>query len=96
MDLKIIPIKKEKITAAEIPALAVASAPVTAPKKPFCAPFIAPLANKYPKPLMGTVAPAPANSTRYWYKPKPCKTTPDSINKTRIFPAVKSVKLITI
>ena len=29
-------------------------------------PFIAPLARLYPKPVRGTVAPAPAKSTRYW------------------------------
>ena len=51
--------------AAEIPALAVDNAPVTAPKKPFSAPFIAPRANKYPNPDIGTVAPAPAKSTKY-------------------------------
>ena len=57
-------IKKENTTAAVIPALAAASEPVTAEKKPFSAPFIAPFASRYPKPEIGTVAPAPANSTR--------------------------------
>ena len=51
--------------ATDIPALAVDNAPVTAPKNPFSAPFIAPFASRYPKPDMGTVAPAPAKSTKY-------------------------------
>ena len=55
----------EKITAALMPALAAAKAPVNAPKSPFCEPRIAPLASRYPNPEMGTVAPAPAKSTRY-------------------------------
>ena len=58
-------VRKENITAAEIPALAELSAPVNAPNAPFSAPFIAPFASKYPNPEIGTVAPAPANSTRY-------------------------------
>ena len=45
------------MTAAEIPALAADNAPVTAPKNPFSAPRIAPFANRYPKPDIGTVAP---------------------------------------
>ena len=56
---------KEKITAAEIPALAADKAPVNAPNNPFCAPLMAPFASKYPKPEIGTVAPAPAKSTKY-------------------------------
>ena len=64
-DLNNIAIIKEKITAAEMPALAEESEPVNALKNPFCAPFIPPFASKYPNPEMGTVAPAPAKSTKY-------------------------------
>jgi predicted ribosome quality control (RQC) complex YloA/Tae2 family protein len=56
---------EEKIIAALIPALAAENAPVIAPKNPFCAPLIAPFASKYPKPEIGTVAPAPPKSTIY-------------------------------
>ena len=35
-----------------------------------------PLASAFPKPVRGTVAPAPAQSTRGWYSPKAPRTTP--------------------
>jgi len=44
---------------------AAAKAPVNAPNSPLSAPRMAPFAKRYPNPEMGTVAPAPAKSTRY-------------------------------
>ena len=64
LDLKISAIKNAKTTAAVTPALAADSAPVIAENTPFSAPRIAPFASRYPNPEMGTVAPAPAKSTR--------------------------------
>lgn len=59
-----------KNTAAAIPPAAAAVPPVNAPIKPFsCTFLIAPLASKFPKPVKGTVAPAPAKSTSFWYIP---------------------------
>ena len=54
-----------KNIAAEIPPAAAAVPPVNAPTSPFSwIFFIAPLASKFPKPVKGTVAPAPAKSTK--------------------------------
>ena len=53
-----------KKTAAAIPPAAAAVPPVNAPTNPISCTFcIAPLASKFPKPVKGTVAPAPAKST---------------------------------
>ena len=49
-----------------IPADAAERPPVIAPKRPFFAPSIAPLAKRYPNPEIGTVAPALAKSTIYF------------------------------
>ena len=65
LDLKISAMINENITAALTPALAAAKAPVNAPNSPLSAPRMAPFAKRYPNPEMGTVAPAPAKSTRY-------------------------------
>lgn len=53
-----------KNTAAEIPPCGCFySVRVKAPSKPYsCTPFIAPFARFAPNPVIGTVAPAPANS----------------------------------
>lgn len=52
--------------AAAIPPAAAFTPPVKAPINPmFLTSSIAPLAKLYPKPVKGTVAPAPAKSTRY-------------------------------
>ena len=60
-----------KNIAAAIPPAAAAAPPVKAPMKPSVFAFsIAPLANRLPKPVKGTVAPAPAKSTNFWYIPK--------------------------
>ena len=54
-----------KNTAAAIPPAAAAVPPVNAPTKPISLVFcIAPFASKLPKPVSGTVAPAPAKSTK--------------------------------
>ena len=55
-----------KKTAAAIPPAAADVPPINAPTKP-CSPtsFIAPLASKLPKPVRGTVAPAPAKSINF-------------------------------
>ena len=95
-DRKQIPIIKEKITAAETPALAAHSPPVTAPKSPFSAPCIAPLASKYPKPDMGTVAPVPAYSTIGWYKPSDVRSAPAHTKITKIRAGVSFVLSIKI
>ena len=56
-----------KNTAAAIPPDAVVMPPVNAPTKPDSCTFcIAPLARRLPKPVKGTVAPAPAKSTKCW------------------------------
>ena len=53
-----------KNTAAAIPPAAAAVPPVNAPTKPdSCTFWIAPFARRLPKPVKGTVAPAPAKST---------------------------------
>ena len=55
-----------KNIAAAIPPLAAAAPPVNAPIKPSVLTFsIAPLASKFPNPVKGTVAPAPAKSTSF-------------------------------
>jgi len=55
-----------KNTAAAIPPADALTPPVKAPTSPFdCTPSIAPFAKLYPNPVRGTVAPAPAKSTKY-------------------------------
>lgn len=55
-----------KNIAAAIPPAAAAVPPVNAPIRPsVSAFFIAPFASKLPKPVKGTVAPAPAKSTNF-------------------------------
>ena len=54
-----------KNTAAAIPPAAAVVPPVNAPTKPISWTFCtAPLASKFPNPVKGTVAPAPAKSTK--------------------------------
>lgn len=56
--------------AAEIPAAVAFIPPVNMPIKPFSSiASIVPFAKEYPKPVRGTVAPAPANSTIFGYIP---------------------------
>lgn len=56
-----------KNTDAAIPPAAAVVPPVNAPTSPISWTFfITPLANKFPKPVKGTVAPAPAKSTKCW------------------------------
>ncbi len=55
-----------KNTAAAIPPAAAFTPPVKQPTNPlWCTPSIAPFAKLYPNPVRGTVAPAPAKSTKY-------------------------------
>ena len=52
-----------KKTAAAMPAAVLVSPPVNAPRTPIsCTAFFTPLVSAWPKPVRGTVAPAPANS----------------------------------
>jgi len=55
-----------KNTAEAIPPAAAEVPPIKAPTNP-CSPtsFMAPFASKLPKPVRGTVAPAPAKSTNF-------------------------------
>ena len=56
--------KYAKPTAAEIPAAVDIKPPFKTPKRPNSFnPFMAPFARALPKPIIGTVAPAPAKST---------------------------------
>ena len=58
--------KYPKNTAAAIPPAAALTPPVNTPIRPDCwTSSIAPLARLYPNPVRGTVAPAPAKSTKY-------------------------------
>ena len=66
MGLEIRAAKYPKKIAAAIPPLAAFIPPVNAPINPDClTPSIAPFAKLYPNPVRGTVAPAPAKSTKY-------------------------------
>ena len=56
-----------KTTAAPRPAEAAVNAPEKMPRSPFSSTaFLMPLAMALPKPVSGTVAPAPAQSARGW------------------------------
>ena len=56
-----------KKTAAAIPPAAAAVPPVKAPTSPISWTFsTAPFAKRFPNPVKGTVAPAPAKSTKCW------------------------------
>ena len=62
--LKIIPIIRPEIIATVIPADVAISPPFSIPKIPYSLiAFTTPLYSAYPKPVMGTVAPAPAKFT---------------------------------
>lgn len=74
---------KAKITAAAIPPAVASSPPVNAPKSPLaCAPEIAPLAKDAPKPMIGTLMPALANSEIGAKTLKACKIMPISTKVT--------------
>ena len=49
---------------------------------------MAPFAKLYPKPVSGTVAPEPAKSTKYLYRPSPPNITPAVTNVTSILAEV--------
>ena len=69
--------RKPKKMAAVMPPAAAVEPPVRAPMRPLSATaFLTPLASRWPKPVRGTVAPAPPQSTRYWYTPAPLRITP--------------------
>lgn len=56
--------------AAAMPPAVALSPPVSTPSRPCSATAsAAPLASEYPNPVSGTVAPAPPQSTTYWYAP---------------------------
>ena len=86
-----------KNTAAAIPPAAAFTPPVKQPTNPlWCTPSIAPFAKLYPNPVRGTVAPAPAKSTKYWYIPNPPSTAPVVTNITKILAGVNFVLSINI
>ena len=61
-----------KNTAAAIPPAAAAVPPVKAPTNPISLTFcMEPFASRLPNPVKGTVAPAPAKSTKCLYIPSP-------------------------
>lgn len=83
------------IIAAVIPAEPEESGPVTIPSQPVS--FIisrVPLANVYPKPVRGTVAPQPAKLTRWLYKPTASRITPRTTKLTSIRAGVSFVRSI--
>lgn len=56
-----------------MPPAAAFTPPVNIPIKPVSSiAVIVPFAKEYPKPVKGTVAPAPPNSTNLGYIPKSC------------------------
>ena len=64
-------------TAEAIPAAAAVIPPVNTPRKPVSVTaFRIPFANRWPNPVRGTVAPAPANSTNFSYSPNAERITP--------------------
>ena len=86
-----------KNIAAAIPPAAFFIPPVNAPKNPAdFTPSIAPFAKLYPNPVRGTVAPAPAKSTKYLYRPSPPNITPAVTNVTNILAEVNFVLSIKI
>ena len=69
--------------AAEIPALVISKIPVKTPIRPFLsASCIAPFTSWFPKLLMGTEAPAPANFTIGSYHPRPPRIAPVTTSVT--------------
>ena len=65
------------VMAVVIPPAAAFSPPVKMPRKPSLSTASrTPLARVFPKPVRGTVAPAPAKSTNFGYSCKPPRTTP--------------------
>ena len=62
---------KCEYVAPDIPALVISNMPVSTPTKPFLSPIIAPFNSAFPKLLIGTLAPAPANFIRGSYQPSP-------------------------
>ena len=80
-------------TATVTPPAQAESPPVSIPVKPSL--FIAsrtPFASEFPKPVSGTVAPAPAKSTSLSYQPNAPNSTPRQTKSTRIFAGVSFVK----
>lgn len=76
---------KPKNIAADNPPETADIPPLIAPKIPFSAtPLNAPFASELPKPIIGTVAPALPNSSRYLKSPKTSRTTPNSKKVTSI------------
>ena len=76
---------RPNMIAAVIPPAALVSPPVSIPNAPsvFTASFM-PSHITNPNPLIGTVAPAPANSVRGLYSPTAPKITPATANPVRI------------
>ena len=69
--------KKPKQSAAAVPPAAAERPPVRAPMRPFSSTALrTPLEIRYPKPVRGVVAPAPAKLTRGSYSPTAPRMTP--------------------
>lgn len=88
---------KAKTIAAAIPPAVAVSPPVKIPSNPcdFTAP-ITPLASDAPKPIIGTLMPAPAKSEIYLKTPTASKNTPISTNVTSMRAEVMLVVIINI
>ena len=77
--------KKAKKIADAMPPAALFSPPVSTPKKPSAfAPSIAPFASVEPNPIIGTLAPAFANSLKYGYTPTVSSIIPITKNNTKM------------
>lgn len=81
--------RKAKIIAAEIPALVTSKIPVSTPTRPvLSASPRAPFTRAFPKLLIGTEAPAPANWIKGSYIPRPPSTAPPTTSVTVIWAGV--------
>ena len=90
--LKIRAANNPKTTAAVIPGAEAVNPPDKTPISPSLSTASrTPLARRLPKPVKGTVAPAPAKSMRGWYHPSPPKITPATTYATRIRAGVSFV-----
>lgn len=97
LDLKIIDIKNPNKIADDTPADADCNPPVNMPNTPFSPnPLRAPLTKFAPNPVIGTVIPAPANSSIVSKTPIASKKHPNNKKVTSIRAEVILVKLISI
>ena len=89
--------KSPDSTAAAIPAEPAHNGPVRTPSKPFSRiASLVPFTRTLPKPVSGTVAPAPAKSTSLSYTPVAPRITPSTTKVTSILAGVIFVTSISI